>query len=328
LKTCIRCAASDKPEELIVPATDHTYTAVETPSTCSFAGKIVYTCTCSHSYTVELPVLPHTWAETARVDSTCQTEGYVVYGCSGCVASYTEILAKTTHDLVDTIVPATCTTHGYTLHACANCEYSYQDNLVVAKGHAYTSEWAWAEDYATATLTFTCGNDGCGSVVVENAEITTKEIAGNCNTPNKTVYTATVKFNGSTYTDTKEVEGQANGHDYGDGYWKYNKHKHWHICKNCHGQQNVGSHEFDEGVVTVAPTCNKAGVKLFSCICGYTETEKIPATADKHTYADWTNDADGHWQACIHCGERTEKVAHTFGDWTVKVAPTCTVNGL
>ena len=326
LNTCIRCAQSKK--DSIVPANGHDYTAVETPSTCSVAGKIVYTCACKHSYTVTLNVLPHNFEEIDREDATCVAEGLVKYACSGCDASYTEVIAKVSHELVDTVVAPTCTEHGYTLHECVNCEYSYQDNLVVALGHNYSYEWTWTADYSAATLTFTCANDNCGNVEVEDAEITVKEIAGSCTKPSKTEYTATVSFGGDTYTDKKTVEGTSVSHDYGDGYWKYNKHKHWHICKNCHGQQNVGEHVFDDGVVSKPATCTKSGEMLYSCICGYTKTEKIPATG-VHEYADvWFTDANNHWQECMYCGEKNEKAAHTFGEWTVKTAATCTVNGL
>ena len=75
--------------------------------------------------------------------------------------------------------------------------------------HAYGEpEWTWTEDLTSATATFTCE---CGDVqTVEDNEIdeeVTKEarphVAGE-----KTL-TASVEFNGETYTDTKTVEIEA-----------------------------------------------------------------------------------------------------------------------
>ncbi len=42
------------------------------------------------------------------------------------------------------------------------------------------------------------------------------------------------------------------------------------------------THEFDEGVVTLEPTCTVPGEMLYTCYCDYTYTEEIPTIA--HTY--------------------------------------------
>ena len=45
-------------------------------------------------------------------------------------------------------------------------------------------------------------------------------------------------------------------------------------------------HVYDDGVVTLAPTCSEGGVKTYTCtLCGHTYTEVIPATGE-HTYVD------------------------------------------
>ncbi|MBR1757296.1 MAG: S8 family serine peptidase [Lachnospiraceae bacterium] len=67
-------------------------------------------------------------------------------------------------------------------------------------GHAYGEpEWTWAEDYSAATAKFVCANDETHVVELE-AEITVEK------TDEKTICTATVEFEGKTYTDTVEVE--------------------------------------------------------------------------------------------------------------------------
>lgn len=112
----------------------------------------------------------------------------------------------------------------------------------------------------------------------------------------------------------------------------------------------VCEHEWDEGVITTAATCEAEGVKTFTCTkCGETKTEVIPATG--HAWGEWTvtqeptcdepgvetricandethvetreipakghtlegyeYDEEGHWQVC-DCGHKTDKEAHFF----------------
>ena len=69
------------------------------------------------------------------------------------------------------------------------CEHVYGDPV-----------WTWAEDYSSAKATFTCTL--CNESVDVDATVNVEEQTL------KTVYTATVEFNNTTYTDKKEVEGE------------------------------------------------------------------------------------------------------------------------
>lgn len=64
-----------------------------------------------------------------------------------------------------------------------------------ANGHAYSVEWNWSEDHTTANVTLTCeqGDD------VQTPQVT---VAIDESNAGKTVYTATVIWDGETYTDT------------------------------------------------------------------------------------------------------------------------------
>ena len=64
--------------------------------------------------------------------------------------------------------------------------------------------WNWTDDYSSATATFTCGNDASHTDTVD-AVITSEKADG------KTVYTATVEFDGKSYKDTKTVVITATG---------------------------------------------------------------------------------------------------------------------
>ena len=68
-----------------------------------------------------------------------------------------------------------------------------------SKLHTYGEPtWNWSDDYGTAKATFACTD--CEYTEIANAVITKTEET------NKTVYTATVEFDGETYTDTKTIE--------------------------------------------------------------------------------------------------------------------------
>ena len=71
--------------------------------------------------------------------------------------------------------------------------------------HTYEIAWTWAEDYSTASATFTC--TACSDEQTVEATVTPDFVDG------KYVYTATVEFEGETYTDTVTfaIAGDANG---------------------------------------------------------------------------------------------------------------------
>lgn len=61
-----------------------------------------------------------------------------------------------------------------------------------------------------------------------------------------------------------------------EGDWQSDDHEHWHQCV-CGEKADVAAHEWDEGVVTKAPTQNADGEKTFTCkVCGKVKTEIIP----------------------------------------------------
>ena len=88
---------------------------------------------------------------------------------------------------------------------------------------------------------------------------------------------------------------------------KVNNSEHTHKCSIC-GKVETKAHNFDHGC---DPTCNS---------CGYTRTTE-------HKYGtEWSGDAEYHFYACVHCGDRKDAVAHTPGDPATEEAPQiCTV---
>ena len=110
---------------------------------------------------------------------------------------------------------ATCTEDGYTGDkVCKVCGEILERGTVIEKlGHVWGEpEWNWSEDGASCKVTFTCQNN---SEHKESPNVTvTSEVKtpATCTESGVTTYTATVDFNGSTYTDTKEASVPATGH--------------------------------------------------------------------------------------------------------------------
>lgn len=86
-----------------------------------------------------------------------------------------------------------------------------------ALGHKYGEPtWNWAKgenNTYTATATFTCANDE-KHVKTVDAKVTEKSEGATCTEAGKITYTATVTFEGKEYTDSKEEEVGALGHNY------------------------------------------------------------------------------------------------------------------
>ncbi|MCD8376928.1 MAG: S-layer homology domain-containing protein, partial [Oscillospiraceae bacterium] len=71
--------------------------------------------------------------------------------------------------------------------------------------------FTWASDYSSATAAFT---STAGNTQTVTATVTSTTTAATSTAAGKTVYTATVTFNGITYINTKEVAIPATGHSY------------------------------------------------------------------------------------------------------------------
>lgn len=132
-------------------------------------------------------------------------------------------------DVTTKIGDATCTTGGKVTYT-AKAELKGKDGKVLATatesktvdvqalGHDYESKFDWAEDGSSAKLTLTCkrGDDtqNVDAKVVKDEE---NSKAATCTEAGKNVFTATATYDGKDYTDTKEVEVPALGHNYVDG---------------------------------------------------------------------------------------------------------------
>ena len=199
-------------------------------ATCTEAGKNVFTATATYDgkdYTdtkeVEVPALGHKykgtikWSEdykTATAEFTCET-------CKDVQTVKADVTAKTDD--------ATCTTGGKVTYT-AKAELKGKDGKVLATatdtketavdalGHDYKAKFDWAKDGSSAKATLTCKRgDDKQSVDAVVAKDEKNCVAPTCTEAGKNVFTATATYEGKEYTDTKEVEVPALGHNYVDG---------------------------------------------------------------------------------------------------------------
>ena len=115
------------------------------------------------------------------------------------------------------------------------------------------------------------------------------------------------QHSGGTATCTEKAKCAVCGAEYGDALghdfttsWTHDDNEHWKQCSRCDIKDDVSPHTWDNGTITTAPTCTKAGEETYSCTkCGATKIEPIPATG--HSWkSDWTSDATHHWHECAN----------------------------
>ena len=115
------------------------------------------------------------------------------------------------------------------------------------------------------------------------------------------------QHSGGTATCTQRATCTVCGAEYGDALghdfttsWTHDDNEHWKQCSRCDEKKDVSPHTWDNGTITIAPTCTKAGERTYTCTeCGATKIEPIPATG--HSWkSDWTSDATHHWHECAN----------------------------
>ncbi len=285
----VRCSVCEDEVETVVEK-GHSWsdapTAIIKQPLCNEDGLAEYTCTvCEITKQVvirsDCDYVDHIWVLTEGVDPTCTATGIADhYVCSICSAKaiYNEnakgsyiiinsdddlILPALGHDMVskykDPIYP-TCTEKGHDVYVCTRCDYTV-DNESPALGHDFTSRLAVLVDYVEGgckverTATYRCSR--CDETYTFNFGFQ---------------HEWTVKY------DIKPTCTTWGGIAY--------------FCLHC-GEDNPEvqkfeptGHDYDDGVITVEPTCLKDGKKTYTCQngCGDSYTEVVPATghASKH----------------------------------------------
>ena len=154
--------------------------------------------------------------------------------------------------------------------------------------------WNWSEDGKTCTVTFTCEKDENHKESPKVDVTSAVKKPATCTETGVTTYTATVEFNGQTYTDTKDVADlPATGHSYGEPVWNWSEAgKTCTVTFTCEKDENhKESPKVDVTSAVKKPaTCTETGVTTYTATVEfngqtYTDTKDvadIPATG--HSY--------------------------------------------
>ena len=299
---CKNCDAVKDSE--VIPATGHSYEGVVTTEpTCTEEGVMTYTCSvCGKSYTESIAATGHTYEGEITEEATCTESGEIVYTCIYGDDSYTEVIPATGHSYVSTVtIEPTCTDEGVMTYTCSVCGDSYTESIA-ATGHTYEAgEFEWNNDCSAATLTFTCSV--CGDVQVVEAEITTQTTEPTCTEAGSIVKTASVEFEGITYTDAQTttldmIDHTAVSADNAvEATCGTDGKEADTICAVC-GEvleegaviPATGEHNY-ESVVTKQATTTEEGETTYTCtVCGDTYTETIPVLEEETTTAPETTE--------------------------------------
>lgn len=264
----------------------------------------------------------------------------VVQSCAG---EETLVLVNTHNGIQVAGQTPTCLQDGKkSYYICTVCAKTFEDEactkeitdldewiVLPATGHAYKAVFNWSEDGKTCTATFTCENDPAHTVTEEAAIQSEVKTDATCTEMGVTLYTATVEFEGQSYTDTREVTdiGET-GHAWGQPTFAWGEDG--KACTATRVCENDPTHvETAEATITVeqtiASTCTEKGETTYTATFtedwADTQTKTIAdIDATGHTYGDsWEYDETNHWHACA-CGGKTDVAEHAFVWVTTKEA--------
>ena len=301
-----------------VKKVDAKITSKITDATCTKAGKTVYTATAefegkiyTDSKETEIKAIGHKYGTPVFTWSDDYSTAEATFTCANDKTHVKKVDAKITSKITD----ATCTKAGKTVYT-ATAEFEgkiYTDSKeteIKAIGHKYgTPVFTWSKDYSTAEATFTCENDKTHVKKVD-AKITSETVDATCETAGKITYTATVEFNGKTYTDSKETEIKAKGHKYGTPVftWSddYSTAETTFTCEN--DKTHVETVKAAVTSKTTDATCTEAGKTVYTATAEfegkiYTETKENDIPELGHSWSEWVNVGSQEKSTCSRCGQ-------------------------
>ncbi|MBE6784635.1 MAG: hypothetical protein E7538_00175 [Ruminococcaceae bacterium] len=340
-------------------ALNHAWTSTTHEADCTHGTYIEHICAndSAHNYIEYVSgstVLPHdfTGTETVISAATCETDGKKTVQCKYCDATTEVILPKLGHAYGDwqVVKEATNSEDGQWKRVCANNAEHVEYITIPKGGHAWDSgtvtEAASCE--ATGTMVYKCtAHTDCGVTLEVTIPVTQHTVAqkvtaatctekgkveaycsvcdAECANPFSTTETPVVPHsldNGTKVEATCTTSGytlyKCIANDCGFEYKEYNE------------DEKAKAHTY-VATETNAATCTNEGLMTYTCACGASYTERIPATghsyvenAEKATAATCTELATKTYE-CSSCDEAYVEhygtlAAHKF-ETLVKTVP-------
>ncbi len=327
-----------------IPMAEHKYAAAVTEPTCTTMGYTTHTCEdCGNSYKDSYVDAKGHDCTVTVVEPSCEGVGYSLNQCKSCNHSYiTNLLAPKGHSYQAVVTEPTCTAMGYTTYTCEVCKDSYIGNMTQPAGHHYNAVVTAPTCIAAGYTTHTC--NACGDTYVDTI------VAAKGHDYESVVTEPTHdKMGYTTHTCT------ACGHRYVDTYTDALEHNYTSAITNAPTCTT-------EGVMTFTCSCGKSYTEVIpmtehSYTAAVTEPTCTTMGYTTHTctecrksYKDSYVDAKGHNcikvtvpAGCTEYGYTSEKcqkcdyenitaitqpTGHTWSQWSVLKAPTCTETGL
>lgn len=168
------------------------------------------------------------------------------------------------HDWVaGQVISPTATSQGYTVYTCSRCGETKNDNYTSILEYE-VPVWTW-NGFDSAVALFVCKNDSTYNVEV-NASVAVQIKDATCSEEGQKTYTASVVFNGNTYTDTRTQTIAKLEHTV-TGVWSSDAQNHWKTCSVCGEEIDKSAHSFGEWIhdgIHKTATCS---------VCGYSQVQ-------------------------------------------------------
>ena len=172
--------------------------------------------------TVTIPAAGHSWGAPEYVwtgDNSSVTAECV------CTRDETHTESETVQTTSEITKQPGCESKGETTYTAVFTKDAFETQTktvadIPATGHSWEADWLWRSN-TSVRVHFHCTNSSGHVQIRDDARITSVTTPATCEEPGKTVYTATITFDGTVYTDTRTVTIPKTGHYYDNPVWTW-----------------------------------------------------------------------------------------------------------
>lgn len=217
---------------------------------CNTVGSQSHTCTvCGLVESQNIPAVSHIFGEWEMVSQpTCNHVGYKKQVCVVCQYEKTEEVPEVNeHNWGDWLITTqpTCESKGIQTRVCLTCKIS-ESEYVDAKGHSYSSEWSFNENFHWHDATCEHSNLAKDSSVHDWVEdVITPATCTEAGVKHK--YCRTCGY------DVGNLPIPATGHTTYASNYTYDKTGHWYPCFFCGARMNFQAHDIQNDKCTACP---------------------------------------------------------------------------